>query len=71
MAIVYGITECTTYLGAEKYRIHIDQAYDSESAIVKARPDLFSSMPDRVGGVEAATAVPGEKRRAGRPAKST
>ena len=60
----------STFLDGVKVRLAVDEAWDSSDPVVKARPDLFDDVPTVVRSsvekaaspVEAATAVPGEKR---------
>jgi hypothetical protein len=67
MAIVYAKQSATVTWGdGDSAFLKKDQPWDSDSALVRARPELFTEVPEKVHGrplnVERATRAPGETR---------
>lgn len=65
--LVFVKESVSTFVGGARVRLVADEAWDASDPIVKAAPQLFADRPAVVRGsvvapVEAATAVPGEKR---------
>lgn len=76
MGVVYATQSASVSYSEGKTFLKKNQAWDSESALVRERPELFSAEPTKVAGrpnrggrpvVERATRAPGEMRPA--PAK--
>jgi hypothetical protein len=64
---VFANCDAVAYEDGKRLQVTKDQIWDANDPFVKARPDLFSSVPKKVNRttpapVEAATAAPGEKR---------
>lgn len=51
-------------------RLRANTVWDADHPFVKFRPDFFDGVEVASRPVETATAVPGEKRKAGRPKKA-
>lgn len=71
MSVVYANQSASVSWSGGKTFLKKDQAWDSESGLVRERPDLFSDEPTKVAGrseirrgVERATRAPGEVRSA-------
>jgi hypothetical protein len=72
MGVVYAKQSVTVAWSDGKTYLRKDAAWDSESGLVKERPDLFTDEPARVAGrphgrraerpIERATRAPGEQR---------
>lgn len=61
--LVYGLVAAVTFVDGQRVRVVVDEAWDADDPVVKARPDLFTAAPSRVQTtVEQATQAPGEKR---------
>ena len=79
-AIAFVKHSASTFVDGKRIRLVKDEAWDAADPVVKARPDLFSGLPERlqssvekparpraVAAVEAASAAPGEKRSVRKP----
>jgi hypothetical protein len=72
MPVVYARQSVTVAWSDGKTYLRKDEAWDSESGLVKERPELFTDEPARVAGrprrsrgepqIERATRAPGEQR---------
>jgi hypothetical protein len=70
VAVVYARESASVSWSGGKTFVKRDQAWDSDSGLVRERPELFSAEPVAVAGrsrirpvVERATRAPGEVRR--------
>ena len=75
MAVVYVKKGCAVHHEGSLVNLRRGSAWDDAAPLVRARPDLFEAEPQKVqgrarGGVERATAAPGEKRTLTRPKKA-
>lgn len=67
---VYANCEAVVYENGLRIQLVVDQIWEANDPLVKARPDLFSTEPRKVNRtsapkaapVESASAAPGEKR---------
>lgn len=66
---VYARNQLVAYIDGARVALEIDDVWDADDPIVKARPDLFAAEPRKVhrttqpgGEIETATTRPGEKR---------
>jgi hypothetical protein len=72
MPVVYAKQSVTVAWSEGKTYLRKDAAWDSESGLVKERPELFTDEPEKVAGrphgrhagrpIERATRAPGEQR---------
>lgn len=71
-AHVVALATCVTAdRNGVRVRLQEGTVWDANDPFVLFRPELFARLDEeRGGGVEAATANPGEKRRPGRPRKT-
>ena len=62
--LVYGLVAAVTYVDGQRVSVVVDEPWDADDPVVKARPDLFTPAPSKVNKstVEKATQAPGEKR---------
>ena len=64
---VFAKSTCAVGFGGGVVRLHMGDPWRADDPFVKARPDMFADDPPgavvrHTGGVEQATAAPGEKR---------
>lgn len=80
MALKFVKQSVSTVINESRVRLTKDEPWRDDDPVVKAAPQFFGDEPSEVmsstgrkstaPAVEAATAAPGEKRAARRPAKS-
>lgn len=68
--VVATATCVTADRNGVRIRLQEGTVWDANDPFVLFRPDLFARLDEERGGVEAASANPGEKRRPGRPRKT-